>query len=98
MLSVIHSILPDKDGVILDDLLLHRIGAAAIGGQGQRIGGGGIGVGVIAVVAAVALEALVPLDVSHVQAPVKAKDVITSHRQIESPKCNENALKAMHLF
>ena len=70
--NVMNPILPDKDGVILDDLLLDRVGAAAVGGQGQR--GRGIGgVGVIAVVAAVALEALVPLDVSHVQAPVKER-------------------------
>ena len=75
---MIHSIIPDKDGVILDDLLFLRVGAAAVGGQGQRIGGGIGGIGVVAVVAAVALEALVPLDVSHVQAPVKYKNGLSA--------------------
>ena len=81
--------IPDKDGVILDDLLL----TAAVGdGEGGGRGGGGA----VTVVAAVALEALVPLDVRDVQAPVKqnhryfVRNVITPG-QIESHKCIETA-------
>ena len=64
-------IVPDKDGVVLDNLLLDGtvVGGGGCGGDG---GGGG---GVVAVVAAVALEALVPLDVGDVEAPVVVSDI-----------------------
>ena len=65
------NLVPDKDGVVLDNLLLDGtvVGGGGCGGDG---GGGG---GVVAVVAAVALEALVPLDVGDVEAPVVVSDI-----------------------
>ena len=56
------NVIPDKDGVVLDYLL---IDAAVVGG-----GGGGVVAVRLVALAAVALEALVPLDVGDVQAPV----------------------------
>ena len=66
------NVIPDKDGVVLDYLLLDRVGAAAVVGSG---GGGVVAVRLVAL-AAVALEALVPLDVGDVQAPVDVMERI----------------------
>ena len=66
------NLIPDKDGVVLDYLLLDRVGAAAVVGSG---GGGVVAVRLVAL-AAVALEALVPLDVGDVQAPVDVMERI----------------------
>ena len=58
--------------MVLDYLLLDRVGAAAVVGSG---GGGVVAVRLVAL-AAVALEALVPLDVGDVQAPVDVMERI----------------------
>ena len=59
--------------MVLDYLLLDRVGAAAVVGSG---GGGGVVAVRLVALAAVALEALVPLDVGDVQAPVDVMERI----------------------